>query len=156
MLAGLFMVTVLIACLMRPRWAARRRHQLGRASAEPARAPDPPLALFLVVIGSIYAGIATPTELASLGVIASLVLAAANRRLTWPVLETAIEGTMRTTAMILLIFVAAFYLNFVISAVGLAEEINAGVTGSASRRSRRCSPSWPSTSCSAASWRPWR
>jgi C4-dicarboxylate transporter DctM subunit len=77
-----------------------------------------------VVIGPIYAGIATPTESASLGVIASLALAAGNRRLTWPVLRTAIEGTMRTTAMILLIFVAAFYLNFVISAVGLTQEIN--------------------------------
>jgi C4-dicarboxylate transporter DctM subunit len=124
LLAGLFMVTVLIACLARPRWGGEPVVTSWDARLRSLPALLPPLALFLVVIGSIYAGIATPTESASLGVIASLVLAGANRRLTWPVLRTAIEGTMRTTAMILLIFVAAFYLNFVISAVGLTQEIN--------------------------------
>ena len=124
LLAGLFMVTVLIACLVRPRWGGEPVATSWGARLRSLPALLPPLGLFLVVIGSIYAGIATPTESASLGVIASLGLAAANRRLTWPVLKTAIEGTMRTTAMILLIFVAAFYLNFVISAVGLTHEIN--------------------------------
>ena len=84
----------------------------------------PPLLLFVVVIGSIYAGIATPTESAALGVVAALVLAAAHRRLTWQVIRVASEGTMRTTALVLLIFTAAFFLNFVISAIGLTNQIN--------------------------------
>lgn len=124
LLAALFSLTVLLACLIRPRWGGSPIRTDWAARIESLPALLPPLGLFLVVIGSIYAGIATPTESASLGVIASLGLAAANRRLTWPVLRTAIEGTMRTTAMILLIFVAAFFLNFVISAVGLTHQIN--------------------------------
>ena len=125
LLALLFMATVLIACLLRPAWGGRPAPSDWDARIASLPALLPPLGLFLVVIGSIYAGIATPTESASLGVIAALGLAAFNRRLTWPMLRLAIEGTMRTTAMILLIVVAAFFLNFVIAAVGLTREINA-------------------------------
>src|SRR3546814_4188962 len=67
-----------------------------------ATLPDllPPLGIFLVVVGSIYAGLATPTEAASLGVVAALILAAANRSLSIGMLRLALEGTMRTTAKI--------------------------------------------------------
>jgi hypothetical protein len=56
---------------------------------------------------------------ASLGVVAALVLAATNRRLSIEMLLRAIEGTMRTTAMIMLIVLAAMFLNFVLSVIGL-------------------------------------
>jgi len=124
LLALLFMLTIGIACAFRPEWGGRpvKSDWKGRIESLPALLP--PLGLFIIVIGSIYAGIATPTESASLGVISSLILAAAKRRLSWPVLRVAIEGTMRTTAMILLIFISAFFLNFVIAAVGLTQQIN--------------------------------
>ena len=83
-----------------------------------------PILLFLVVVGSIYAGIATPTEAASLGVVAALLISLFAGRLNLEVLRAAIEGTIRTTAMIMLIFVAAFFLNFVIAATGLARTMN--------------------------------
>ena len=79
----------------------------------------PPLGIFLVVVGSIYGGIATPTEAASLGVVASLFLAWGAGKLSFAMLQEAVEGTMRSTAMVMLIFVAAYFLNFVISAIGL-------------------------------------
>jgi C4-dicarboxylate transporter DctM subunit len=123
-LAALFMITIAVACSIRPELGGRRIETDWQARWASLPALLPPLALFVIVIGSIYAGIATPTESASLGVISALVLAAANRRLTWPILRTAFEGTMRSTAMILLIFIAAFFLNFVIAAVGLTQEIN--------------------------------
>ena len=78
----------------------------------------PPLFIFLVVVGSIYAGIATPTEAASLGVIAALILAAWERRVSLSMLRAVAEGTMRTTAMIMLIIMAAQFLNFVLAAIG--------------------------------------
>ncbi|HET6468029.1 MAG TPA: TRAP transporter large permease [Geminicoccaceae bacterium] len=124
LLAGMFMLTVLVACLFRRAWGGRPVASTWDDRLRSLPALLPPLGLFLIVVGSIYAGIATPTESASLGVIAALALAAANRRLTWDTLRVAIEGTMRTTAMILLIFVAAFFLNFVIAATGLTYEIN--------------------------------
>jgi tripartite ATP-independent transporter DctM subunit len=83
----------------------------------------PPLGIFLVVVGSIYAGIATPTEAASLGVVAGLALAAANRALNWPMLREALLGTMKTTAMIMFIVVAAYFLNFVMSSIGLTTRL---------------------------------
>jgi C4-dicarboxylate transporter, DctM subunit len=83
----------------------------------------PPLGIFLVVVGSIYAGIATPTEAASLGVVAGLGLAAVNRALNWPMLREALLGTMKSTAMIMFIVVAAYFLNFVMSSIGLTTKL---------------------------------
>ncbi|CZT38084.1 TRAP transporter large permease subunit [Rhizobium sp. 9140] len=85
----------------------------------------PPLIICFVIIGSIYAGIATPTESAALGVLAVLVLAATRRKLQPAVLLSAFENTMRTTGMIMLIIVFAYFLNFVLSGVGLSSSITA-------------------------------
>ena len=128
LLAALFMLTIMIACLIKPQWGGRR---IEVSWAERFSClPDliPPLVLFLIVIGSIYAGWATPTEAASLGVVATLALAAINSRLNMKVLRLAFEGTMRSTAMIMLIFVGAFFLNFVLSAIGLSREITNLIT----------------------------
>ncbi len=89
----------------------------------------PPVALFLVVVGTIYAGWATPTEAASLGVLAALGLAAARRALTWQMLGSAFENTLRVTAMVMLIVLAAFFLNFVMVAVGLTGAITSAMQG---------------------------
>jgi len=56
-------------------------------------------------------------------------LAAANRTLTIPMLKLAIEGTMRTTAMIMLIILAAIFLNFILAAVGLTSMLTDFITG---------------------------
>lgn len=83
----------------------------------------PPLIICVVIIGSIYSGIATPTESAALGVLAVLALAALRGMLTVQVLLSAFENTMRTTGMIMLIIVFAYFLNFVLSGVGLSSSI---------------------------------
>ncbi len=127
-LALLFSLTVLVACLLRPgldgtrietSWEGRRRSL-----------PDlvPPLFIFIAVIGSIYAGLATATESAALGVLAALAVAAWRRSLTLAVVREAIEGTMRTTAMIMAILIAAYFLNFVITSIGLTAQVNNYVT----------------------------
>ncbi|MFM9939965.1 MAG: TRAP transporter large permease [Hyphomicrobiaceae bacterium] len=87
----------------------------------------PPFLIFLVVIGTIYAGWATPTEAASLGVVASLLLAAYERKLNWATLKAAGEGTMRTTGIIMLIILAAQFLNFVLAAVGATDGIGKAI-----------------------------
>ena len=127
-LASLFSLTVLVICSIWPllggqptsaTWSARIR-----------ALPDliPPLVIFLAVIGSIYAGWATATEAAALGVIAALGVAAVRGRLTLTVLLNAFEGTMRTTAMIMAIVVAAYFLNFVITSIGLTGQVNRFIT----------------------------
>ena len=52
-----------------------------------------------------------------------------NRRLTLRTMLSAFEGTMRTTAMIMAILIAAYFLNFVISSIGLTAQVNRLVTG---------------------------
>ena len=82
-----------------------------------------------VVVGSIYAGVATPTEAAALGVMAALVLAAWHRPAeAGRCCARRCEGTMRTTAMIMLIVIAALFLNFVMSAIGLTRRLTASST----------------------------
>ena len=128
-LATLFSLTVLIFCIVRPQLAGRRTSATWEQRL--TALPDllPPLIIFLAVIGSIYAGWATATESAALGVIAALGIAAWNRRLTLRTLLHAFEGTMRTTAMIMAILLAAYFLNFVITSIGLTTQVNRFITG---------------------------
>ena len=129
MLAGLFSAMVLALCLFRPQWAGPRRETANLWQERVAGLKNllPPLGLFLVVVGSIYAGIATPTEAAALGLMATLGLVAANGQLTVPVLLRAFEGTVRTTCMVMLIVIAAFFLNFVMVSIGLVKAITDSV-----------------------------
>jgi C4-dicarboxylate transporter, DctM subunit len=127
-MAFLFMVTVIIACIFRPGWGGRPTKTSWEGRRSTLKDLLPPLGIFIVVIGSIYSGLATPTESAALGVVAALVLAGARRRLSVAMLRGCCEGTMRTSAMVVLIILAAYFLNFVISAIGLTEKINEFVT----------------------------
>jgi len=67
----------------------------------------PPIFLIVLVLGSIFAGWATPTEAAGVGAFGSLVLATFNRTLTGKVLTEVVHRTALTTAMIFFIFVGA-------------------------------------------------
>jgi len=127
-LASLFSLTVLIICLLRPELGGKRTVTSWQARIRALPDLIPPLVIFLAVIGSIYAGLATATESAALGVIAALGVAAWHRRLTLRMLLQAFEGTMRTTAMIMAILIAAYFLNFVISSIGLTAQVNGLIT----------------------------
>jgi len=75
----------------------------------------PPLLLILVVLGSIFAGIATPTESGALGAVGALLLAAANGRLNRQSLRETAEYTTRLTSMVVFLLVGstAFSLVFI-------------------------------------------
>ena len=78
----------------------------------------PPFGLILLVMGAILAGIATPTEAAALGALGSLALALANRMLTWTVIVQACLSTLRTTCMIMLLFVGGKLFSVVFLSIG--------------------------------------
>ncbi len=127
-LAGLFSLTVLVFCIARPELGGKRTTATWDQRLRALPDLIPPLVIFLAVIGSIYAGWATATESAALGVIAALGVVAWNRRLTVRMLLHAFEGTMRTTAMIMAILIAAYFLNFVITSIGLTGQVNRFIT----------------------------
>jgi tripartite ATP-independent transporter DctM subunit len=96
----------------------------------------PILALFAVVVGSIYAGWATPTESAAIGSAMALLIAAGQRGLSVPALRDALLGTIRITAMIMFVIVGAYFLNYCLASAGLGQALrdlldglNLGVTG---------------------------
>ncbi|HYS48374.1 MAG TPA: TRAP transporter large permease [Xanthobacteraceae bacterium] len=128
-LASLFSLTVLVFCIARPELGGKPTPATWPQRIQALPDLLPPLVIFLAVIGSIYAGWATATESAALGVIAAIGIAAWNRRLTMLTLLHAFEGTMRTTAMIMAILLAAYFLNFVITSIGLTGQVNRFITG---------------------------
>ncbi|MDX1430713.1 MAG: TRAP transporter large permease subunit, partial [Rhodothermales bacterium] len=74
----------------------------------------PPLALILIVLGSIFAGVATPTEAGALGALGAVLLALVNRRLTLKALKETMAETTKLTAMVMLLLIGstAFALVF--------------------------------------------
>lgn len=101
-----------IATTAKPTWAERF------AALGPL---VPPMIIFIVVMGSIYFGIATPTESAALGVITSILFAARERKLSFEMLHHCFIRTAQLTGMIMLIIVGAFVLNLVLSMLGIAQ-----------------------------------
>ncbi len=78
----------------------------------------PPLFLMVLVLGSIFAGWATPTEAAGVGAFGATLLAAFNRRLTWTMLGDVVRSSALTNAMIFGIFVGATLFSYVFRSLG--------------------------------------
>jgi tripartite ATP-independent transporter DctM subunit len=117
LLPGLLMTTVfalhvLVITLIRPELAPalpaevrnlRGRHLLSRVF----QAMIPPLLLIILVLGSIFFGVATPTEAGALGGIGAIVLAIANQRFTSKGLRQVCDATLRITSMVVLILIGS-------------------------------------------------
>lgn len=88
----------------------------------------PPVVVFVIVMGSIYFGIATPTESAALGVVVALFLAWREGRMSLDFLQHCFVQTARTTGMVLLIITAAFLLNVTLALLGVAQALTGWIT----------------------------
>ena len=88
----------------------------------------PTLLLILMVLGSIYAGIATPTEAAALGVLGATVFAFFNRRMNPQILFKCLVGAVKTNAMIMLIVVGAGFLSRTMGFLGIPAAITTAIT----------------------------
>ncbi len=123
-LVGLFSAVIIVLCLLNPKLSGKKTERSTWKERWEVL-PDllPPIGIFMAVVGSIYAGWATATEAAALGVIAALICAACYGRLTWEVLWRACESTVKTSAMIIAIMIAAHFLNVVLSSIGLMDQL---------------------------------
>lgn len=83
----------------------------------------PPLVIFGVVMGSIYGGLATPTESAAMGVVVALVIVGFKRRLTWEFLFSCSMNAARTTGMTVIVLACALLLNVTISMLGATQVV---------------------------------
>jgi tripartite ATP-independent transporter DctM subunit len=124
LLAFLFMLCLSAACLINPALSGGKQDVSWQKRFSSLQDLIPVLIIFVIVIGSIYAGLATPTESAALGVLASLALALRYRAVNINFFKQVFEGTIRTSSMIMLILISANFLNFVLDSIGLAEMLN--------------------------------
>ncbi len=88
----------------------------------------PTLLLILMVLGSIYGGVATPTEAAALGVLGATVFALLNRRMNFTIMFECLVGAVKTNAMIMLIVVGAGFLSRVMGFLGIPMAITRAIT----------------------------
>ncbi len=121
LLAGLYTLYILIYAWIKPGVAPVPK------SVEPitpaiifavVKAIMPTVFLILAVLGSIFFGIATPTEASGVGAAGAMILALVNRRLSWAVLRDSLERTTKTSAFIFAIFLGATAFSVVLRGLG--------------------------------------
>jgi tripartite ATP-independent transporter DctM subunit len=123
-LAGLYMLYVAGATIARPQWAPALPE--AALAAEPplqlARRVVfvllPPLALIFLVLGTIFLGIATPTEGGAMGATGALAMALARKRMSWKLLAQALDSTARISAFVMFILVGARVFSLTFYGVG--------------------------------------
>jgi tripartite ATP-independent transporter DctM subunit len=123
LLAGMYVVFVIGLAMWKPHLAPKLPAEQGnvpflRVLFLLATSFLPLALLILCVLGSIFFGLATPTEAASVGALGGLVLAAAYRALSWPRLREAVYLTARTSAMVCFLFVGSSTFASVFSYLG--------------------------------------
>lgn len=84
---------------------------------------SPVIILIIVVLGVIYAGVATPTEAAAIGVGGGLVIALLSKSLTWNSFKQSLQGATVTTSMMCLIVVGASYFSTAMSYLGIPQKL---------------------------------
>jgi len=123
LLSGLYLSYVAIRCIQNPALGPvippeERTYSTAQKVTMTMKSFVPPFGLILTVMGTILVGIATPTEAAALGCIGAMVLAMFNKKFTWEVISQACDSTLRTTCMIMLLFVGGKLFSVVFLSMG--------------------------------------
>ena len=123
-LSGLYFLYIFVRCNINPelgppiskeeagKWTAAQKWVMTLKSL------IPPLALILAVMGTILAGVATPTEAAALGAGGAAILALVNGKLNWTVLKEAAYATLKTTSMVMMLFIGGMFFSTVFLSMG--------------------------------------
>jgi len=131
-LGSLYISYILIFALIKPDAAPlptdRRPIQL-RMIWDVLKTIFPPALLIFAVLGSIFAGITTPTEASGVGALGATILAASNRKLNFKVIIEVMKGCFNTTAYIFSIFLGATCFALVLRSLGGDEFIERALTG---------------------------
>jgi tripartite ATP-independent transporter DctM subunit len=124
LLAALFMGYVMVWALLNPGQvpAPTERTTLAQ-KLYASRNLIPVVILIVLVLGSIYTGIATATEAAAFGVVGSLIVSAAQRSLSWETFRTSLLGATRLYCMIALILAGASFLTLSMGYIGLPRHL---------------------------------
>ncbi len=94
----------------------------------------PPMILIVIVLGSLYTGLTTPTEAAGFGAIGALLLVILSGRMKLKKFTSMMSATARTSSMILFLIIGGMALSYVVSHLGIAQEITEVIVGSGFNR----------------------
>ena len=108
MLAALYIIYIVVRCHLQPKLAPvipveERAVPVSQKIKLLFTAALPPILIILAVLGSIFAGIAPPTEAAATGATASLILTAANRKLNWKTFKSILLKSLNISCMVMLL-----------------------------------------------------
>lgn len=132
LLSGLYTMYILIRGRIRPDEAPvlsaeDRNVPMARKLYLLVTALLPPVILVLAVLGSIFLGIAAPTEAAAVGALASALMAAAYRKLNWRVLKETCFTTAGTFSMVFIVVVGATFFTSIFLGLGCGDVVNSFV-----------------------------
>jgi len=133
LLVGLYIAYLMTVAVMRPQAvpaipAEERPENRRQLAAQVVSVLLPPVFLIVVVLGSILAGVATPTEAASVGAVGSILLAVVRRQLDLESLREVMRSTTMVTAMVFLILIGASVFSLVFRGFGGDELIERALT----------------------------
>ena len=134
LLAGLYILYSLGRSFLRPELGPpmpveERASSWGEVLREVVFGMVPLAALITAALGSILAGLATPTEAAAMGALGAILLAAAYGKLNWPNLRNAVVNTMVTSSLVLFLAVASNVFGAVFARLGSADVITQALLG---------------------------
>jgi tripartite ATP-independent transporter DctM subunit len=123
MLSGAYALYVVILAYLRPHVAPALPPEARTLRGWPLffrslRAVLPPVLLIFAVLGSIFQGVATPTEAGTVGAVGALLLAAFNGRLNWKLILDSATATARVTSLVVIILFCASLFSLVFDALG--------------------------------------
>lgn len=116
-------VTTLLLISRNPSLAPKAERHSWQAKLRGLRGAGPVALLFMLVTGTIYFGVTTPTEAAALGVLGALLLGLVQRRLSWSQLRSALQETISSSVMILLIIMSAYLFGYFLTATKVTQDL---------------------------------
>jgi tripartite ATP-independent transporter DctM subunit len=117
-LVSLYVTYILVRAYLKPNDAPAMRSEDIVSFFDLLKAIIPPLLLMVSVLGSIFAGIASPTESAAFGVVGGLILSTMNRTLNRDMIKYALFETMKLSGMIFMILIGATAFSLVFNELG--------------------------------------
>lgn len=122
MMAALLILTVALQVLWKPEIAPRLPEPANRGERWRALGEVGPVIVLAVgIIGSIYGGIATPTEAGAVGAAGAILIATLLGRMRISLLKTSLDATVKTTAMFLLLLIGGLFSSFVLARLGVPQ-----------------------------------
>ena len=129
MMAGLLILTVALQVLWKPEIAPKLPEPANRGERWRALGEvGPVIVLAAGIIGSIYGGIATPTEAGAVGAAGAILIATLMGRMRLALLKTSLDITVKTTAMFLLLLIGGLFSSFVLARLGVPQGMSEMLT----------------------------